>query len=63
MHIRGARGTKEFQFDQVFTSEHSQDGIFEDTKVHVHVQCTCKCTCVNVHVCIHIILYRMFSPK
>lgn len=33
MHVKGARGIKEFQFDQVFTPEHSQERVFEDTKV------------------------------
>ncbi len=33
VHVRTTRTTKEYQFDQVFTAEHSQEKVFEDTKV------------------------------
>ena len=33
LNVRTAKGVKEFQFDQVFTPEHSQEKVFEDTKV------------------------------
>lgn len=40
MVVRTPRGSKEFQFDQVFTEEHSQERVFEDTNVsksHTHI--------------------------
>ena len=33
--IQSQRGLKEFSFDQVFTPEHSQEKVFEDTNVSV----------------------------
>jgi hypothetical protein len=35
LNVRTSKALKEFQFDQVFTPEHSQEKVFEDTKVPV----------------------------
>lgn len=31
--VTTARGPKEFQFDQMFTPDHTQEQVFEDTRV------------------------------
>lgn len=46
---RTARGSKEFQFDQVFTEEHSQAHIFEDTKVCNKFQQLCSHICGYIY--------------
>lgn len=42
LNVKTSKGLKEFQFDQVFTPEYSQEKVFEDTKVWVQDTCIKK---------------------
>lgn len=60
--IQTQRGLKEFSFDQVFTPDHSQEKVFEDTSVSLLVLFTIEHCIVAVGLVTIGSLATIFSP-